>query len=709
MLVTVALIFLFLVWVVAPLFAPVSVERTGSLDTGAADPVAVAAGDSFAVASLITRSGKLIFMDVHAAGAGRSPELERFTLTDGGIRAARPLYPSESAFAILVMDNRLLFHRIVHQRRFTRSPRPVESRVHALFAGSAIDLESHAGNGVVGWDVFRDAGNLRVAILENGGGTILLEYPDADETRALAPPTRHRLAPAPGAANVVIGPGGRLLYLFTSDGSYRLVDIARPDNPIEQGTGRLTGNENRLTALEMLLGRYSVLAAEDSGRVTQWSLVREGTTLQLAPVRQFRFESPIVGMRAEPGRKGFVAFARDNRAHLVHTTSHRVLHSFEVEPGPMTPVAAFSPAGDRLFLADGRRLSTWSVRNLHPEISWSTLWRRIWYEGYAGPVHNWQSSSADTDFEPKFSLTPLLFGTLKAAFYAMLFAVPLAVMGAVYTACFMSPAMRRWVRPGMEMMAGMPTVVLGFLAGLWLAPLVDDRLGAVLVSLAALPLSVLAFALAWHWLPGGLKARSEGWLALMTAPVLAIAGYLVFSFDAELEALLFGGDARSWLQGTFGFGFNQRNALVVGAAMGLAVVPVIFSISEQAVGGVPAHLVQGSLALGATRWQTVSRIVLLTASPGIFSAILIGLGRAVGETMIVLMASGNTPILDLNVFQGMRTFAANIAVELPGAEPGSSHYRILFLIALLLFVITFAFNTVAEVVRERLRNRYAGL
>ena len=123
----------------------------------------------------------------------------------------------------------------------------------------------------------------------------------------------------------------------------------------------------------------------------------------------------------------------------------------------------------------------------------------------------------------------------------------------------------------------------------------------------------------------------------------------------------------------------------------------------------PTHLINGSLALGATRWQTLIRVVILTASPGIFSAVMIGLGRAVGETMIVLMATGNTPVMDLNIFQGMRTFAANIAVELPEAEVDSSHYRILFLTALVLFMITFVFNTVAEVVRQRLRSRYGSL
>jgi len=140
--------------------------------------------------------------------------------------------------------------------------------------------------------------------------------------------------------------------------------------------------------------------------------------------------------------------------------------------------------------------------------------------------------------------------------------------------------------------------------------------------------------------------------------------------------------------------------------MGLAIVPTIFSISEDAVQGVPARLVNASLALGATRWQTLLRVVLLAASPGIFSGMIIGFGRAVGETMIVLMATGNTPIMDWNVFEGMRTLAANIAVELPESEVGSSHYRLLFLTALVLFGITFVFNTVAELIRHQLRERY---
>ncbi|MBU2478861.1 MAG: ABC transporter permease subunit, partial [Gammaproteobacteria bacterium] len=175
------------------------------------------------------------------------------------------------------------------------------------------------------------------------------------------------------------------------------------------------------------------------------------------------------------------------------------------------------------------------------------------------------------------------------------------------------------------------------------------------------------------------------------------------------EHLFFDGDMRTWMRDNLGIGFDQRNALVVGIAMGFAVIPTIFSITEDAIFSVPRHLTNGSLALGATTWQTLTRVVLLTASPGIFSAVMIGMGRAVGETMIVLMATGNTPVMDMSLFQGMRTLSANIAVEMPEAEVASTHFRILFLAALVLFMFTFVFNTVAELVRQRLRGKYASL
>jgi phosphate transport system permease protein len=149
----------------------------------------------------------------------------------------------------------------------------------------------------------------------------------------------------------------------------------------------------------------------------------------------------------------------------------------------------------------------------------------------------------------------------------------------------------------------------------------------------------------------------------------------------------------------------QRNALIVGFVMGFAVVPIIYTLAEDALASVPAHLRLASLGAGATPWQTAIRIVVPTAASGLFSAVMVGFGRAVGETMIVLMATGNTPVLSWNVFDGFRTLSANIAVELPEAVRDSTHYRTLFLAALCLFGFTFVFNTLAEVVRQRFRRR----
>jgi phosphate transport system permease protein len=192
-------------------------------------------------------------------------------------------------------------------------------------------------------------------------------------------------------------------------------------------------------------------------------------------------------------------------------------------------------------------------------------------------------------------------------------------------------------------------------------------------------------------------------------PLLLIGSYLAFQLGPWVEAGLFGSDVKAWLAKAPGLVYDQRNSIVVGIAMGFAVIPIIFTISEDAFSSVPQHLTAASLALGASRWQTATRVVLPTASPGIFSAIMVGFGRAVGETMIVLMATGNTPVLDWSPFNGMRTLSANIAVEVPEAPHGGTLYRVLFLSACVLFLMTFFVNTVAELVRQRLRDKYKAI
>jgi phosphate transport system permease protein len=358
---------------------------------------------------------------------------------------------------------------------------------------------------------------------------------------------------------------------------------------------------------------------------------------------------------------------------------------------------------------DGQ-IATWAIDNEHPEVSWTALWDKVWYESYDEPAYTWQSSASTNDFEPKYSLMPLAFGTLKAAFYAMLLGAPLAICGAIYTAYFMAPALRRKIKPLIELMEALPTVILGFLAGLWLAPFMEKNLTSVFMLLVLMPVGILIVSYLYHQLPASIRhSVPAGWEGAILIPFILLIGWACVASNSHVEHWFFGGDMRNWVTNELGISFDQRNALVVGIAMGFAVIPTIFSIAEDAIFSVPRHLSYGSLALGATPWQTLAGVVIPTASPGIFSALMIGLGRAVGETMIVLMATGNTPIMDFNIFEGMRTLAANIAVEVPEAEVGSSHYRVLFLAAFVLFAFTFAVNTAAEIVRQRLRKKYGSL
>ena len=235
-------------------------------------------------------------------------------------------------------------------------------------------------------------------------------------------------------------------------------------------------------------------------------------------------------------------------------------------------------------------------------------------------------------------------------------------------------------------------------------------IGLIFALLLLMPVGILFAAWTWSRLPQSVRlAIPEGWEAVLLIPVILLVGFGSLEISGHLENWFFGGDMRLWLSNDMGIPFDQRNALVIGLAMGFAVIPTIYSIAEDAVFSVPRSLTLGSLALGATPWQTLTRVVLLTASPGIFSALMIGMGRAVGETMIVLMATGNTPIMEANIFEGMRTLAANVAVEMPESEVGGTHYRVLFLAALVLLMFTFVMNTLAELIRQRLRGKYASL
>ena len=501
------------------------------------------------------------------------------------------------------------------------------------------------------------------------------------------------------------------LFVFDTDGMVHYYDIAQRAQPPLVQSVRVVPKGEQVTSAAFLIGTVSIIVGGSDGSVTQWFLVRDADNIyHLTQVRDFEgHASPVTFIAPEHPRKGFATGDAEGNIAIHFSTSDSTVLQENYSDAPIRQMAFSPPSRTLLVLDAAGQTKVFEVKNDHPDISWSSLWGKVWYEGRDAPEYIWQSSSASDEFEPKYSMMPLSLGTLKAAFYAMLFAMPLAIMGAIYTAYFMSPKLRGKVKPTIEVMEALPTVILGFLAGLWLAPFMESNLPAVFSILLLMPVAFLVVAALWPHMPAGLRRMfPAGWEAVVLLPVILLVGWVCVLASPYIEIWFFDGSMRQWLTDV-GITYDQRNALVVGIAMGFAVIPTIYSIAEDAVFSVPKHLTQGSLALGATPWQTVMGVVLLTASPGIFSAVMIGFGRAIGETMIVLMATGNSPVMNFNLFEGMRTLSANIAVELPETAVHSSHYRILFLAALVLFVFTFIINTLAELVRQRLRRRYASM
>lgn len=505
------------------------------------------------------------------------------------------------------------------------------------------------------------------------------------------------------------------LYAIDEKGGATVVDLRHDALNVYKTLSLLDDNAQgarRLTSVSFLLGDNALLLGESNGQISQWFPVRDAkNNYDFMPVRRFHDQqAAIVQVGSEQRRKGFVVADAQGKVGVYHATAHRTLAVESLSSVALVNMA-LAPRSNAVLAEDAAgTMHLWKIDNEHPEVSWEVLWSKVWYEGYAKPDYIWQSSSSNADFEPKFSLMPLAFGTLKAAFYAMLVAIPIAIMAAMYAGFFMAPAMRQSVKPVVELLEALPTVIIGFLAGLWLAPFLEKNLPDFFLFLLLLPTLVFVFGFAWSKLPDSVRVKiPHGWEAALLIPVIVLTLVLVGLLGQPVENAFFGGDMPTWLTNVAGIGYDQRNSLVVGIAMGLAVIPIIFSIAEDAIYNVPKHQVNGSLALGATPWQTMVGVVLPTASPGLFSGVMIGFGRAVGETMIVLMATGNTPIMDINVFEGLRTLSANIAVEMPESEVGSTHYRVLFLAALVLFMFTFFFNTLAEVVRQRMLKRYGAL
>lgn len=507
---------------------------------------------------------------------------------------------------------------------------------------------------------------------------------------------------------LALSANGLQLYAATAQGELLRWNLEELGSPLLLDHVRAFADHRSISALSLVYGDVSLAVGDEKGEISTWFAVRNDDGGQvLTRIHSLQSHPAAILGLSHSQRDKTVISQSAMGLQLDYMTSERFLLGLN-PPGGIARYA-LSARGDGLLVLTGAgELLGWKLSIPHPEVSFKTLFGRVWYEGYDSPEYVWQSSAATDDYEPKLSLTPLIFGSLKGTFYAMLFAVPLAIFGAIYTSQFARPRLRGMIKPTVEIMAAVPTVIIGFLAALWLAPLIERSLGQVFLGLIFLPAALMLSILFWQ---GARKFQplqriERGFEFLAIIPVMILALTLAAVLGPGLESWLFAGDLKQWLFVELGTRYDPRNCIIIAFAMGFAVIPIIFTIAEDSLSNVPPSLKAASLALGASRWQTVWRVILPSASPGIFAGTMIGFGRAVGETMIVLMATGNTAIMDLSVFNGMRPLSANIAVEIPEAPVAGSLYRVLFLSAVILFVLTFVVNTLAEIVRQRLRAKY---
>lgn len=717
-------IFVFILWQVLPLFRGARVEPLERGPTpDSAEYLALGLDEYGEMPFLLDRRGHLHFVEVHRPEQRRVYAL--FPEQEVEVTAWR-YHPNRQELLCGTRDGRVerveIRYRPVHGSGERRLEPDLQVQLLPALAkpGHPVRAVDYGDSGtaklVALAQEVEGRSEIRAALLTQTRGLLGAGQVRVDATFDLTDQVPGRLAHLlvnRMADGIVMATAeGDVLYFHREGRNLQLRQRFRPfeDRPRAE-----------VVLMDFLLGDVTLVLGNPEGRVRLYSLFRPAAEGDRTFGRTKEFpalEGAPAFYCASQRNKAFV-IGQGPEVRLCYATTEAVRWQTILD----APVerAALNSKYDRLALLDAhRQLRLYRLEDPHPEASLRAFFGKIWYEGADRPRYEWQSTGGSDAFEPKLSMVPLLVGTLKGTFYAMLFAVPVALLGALYVSQFAPPELRGVVKPTMEVMASLPSVVLGFLGALWLAPRLETRVPSLLLILILVPLAALALGAVWSRLPVSWRARVRpGYEFLALAPVLVLVGAAGWIWGPVLEQWLFVvtdpatgqqvADFRLWWPAFTGADFQQRNSVVVGFVMGFAVIPIIFTLAEDALSNVPATLRSGSLALGASRWQTALYIVVPTASAGIFSALMVGLGRAVGETMIVVMATGNTPILSFNPFSGMRTLSANLAVELPEAPHHSTLYRALFQGALLLFVFTFVINTGAEILRQRLRDRFKTL
>lgn len=705
-------IFFFILKEIVPLFSKAEVEVEALMEGAGRKPLALGVDEWGEKPFLYQGGAEITVVDVESGARVALP----IPMLDGVEVTAVSSDPVKRRIAVGTADGRVGSFIVSYDTEFDdRGERTVIPKVE-----EEPWFELEEGAGAVLALAYGEGEGRRIVVAAREEGTSLIELRQkrgligagkltrTGETgvgEQLGSEVRSVIASNNGKEALIATRAGEVHYFLIEDGEPVLKQTFRP---FEQAPP---------VQMDYLFGGVSVAMTDAGGDQKIFSLFRpEGSADRLfGQIKEF----PPVG----EGRPVFAPSLR-NKSFLTGAGGRLSLRHLTSGETRWEGRAAFEPVAvtidgktEHFFVAgEEGQIQRFTFEDHHPESGWTAFFGKVWYEGGEEPVYQWMSTGGSDDFEPKLSLIPLIIGSLKGTFYALVFSVPVALLAAIFSAAFLPHNMKRVVKPAMEIMASLPSVVLGFLAGIWLAPVIEDKLPSILLVCLALPVAALLVGVVWSRQPMQVRRWLEGgreWMVML--PIVLVVFWVAWSLGPVLEKAVFIykdpttgreiADFRLWWPQATGLLHDQRNCVVVGFMMGFAVIPVIFTISEDALSNVPKTLTAASAALGASRWQVVRSIIIPVASPGIFSALMIGFGRAVGETMIMVMATGNTPVTEWNIMSGMRTLAANIAVELPEAAPGSTHYRTLFLGALVLFALTFTLNSVAEILRQRLREK----
>ncbi|MFO0948415.1 MAG: ABC transporter permease [Planctomycetota bacterium] len=828
--VAVSTIFVFLAWVVVPLFLPASSEPFPviplSKESAGGGEVLHVAMDEQQVMGMLVRNNGVIesfrtndgeLLERRALFDGRKITSSSFSIDgtsaafgfeDGSISLAKFMFVASfhptaelpQEYRGMQIGERKIWNQGVVQRiddeQFrlhslkveigasvsSSAKSPITLLDHSIRASGTI-LASYAGDGRV-----------RIALLKERKNAITGKKTSGRAESEIV------LEESVKPSSVLVSGLGDNVYILESKGRMLRYDTRNPAKPVLRESLPLfangQGSGTQVTAAGFLVGKTTLVIGNSAGGIEAWFPAKSesaetGDGTRMIRAHEFEPRGSAVRSLASSARTRLMAAGFDDgQVQILHVTTGRWIHAVVAEdlntdkPMPILQVA-MAPKDDGFLALADRVISRWSFNPRHPEVTMASLLTPVWYEGYEHPAHVWQSTGGTDQFEPKLGLLPLIFGTIKATVYCMLFGVPLAILGAIHTSEFLTMRAKMRIKPAIELMASLPSVVLGFLAAIVFAPIIEQAVPITIAAFFTVPLAFLLGAFFWQFLPQGVAIRLARFRLAFVIVCLPIGVAAAALLGPVIDRVLFAGDIKLWLDHQRGSGasgwfllflplsaaatmlfmanrvnpwfrrisagwsrsrcaagdllrflaataltvllacvatailasmgldprgsvvgtYVQRNALVVGFVMGFAVIPIIYTIAEDALSTVPEHLRSASLGAGATVWQTTVRIIIPTAMSGLFSAVMVGLGRAVGETMIVLMAAGNTPIMDWNIFNGFRTLSANIAVELAEAVRDSTHYRTLFLASFALFLLTFVLNTVAEIVRLRFRKR----